>query len=215
MKRRLSIAPPVDGRQDSIVEVDRAGAFNGAGGARGHCGRFVEQVVRSALGLREIRIDGRYDVCFDAYSGGVYFEIKSLRCNSKCPLYCWRIQKDIRASVPVVYLFALHRAKEFDTFADLYTKLLPSLNAVHALTVAEVKILADAEPVVIPTNSGKRNGYNRKGYRDGYRNVPAAAIFKAACYHLTRRPGHVDGHEKWIDVIASRRAYAILAEALP
>jgi hypothetical protein len=212
--RRLTIAPPETAVQADLLTVQRDKAFETAGAARGHCGHVVEEVVTAGLGLTPIPIDGRYDVCFDAIRAGVYFEIKSVRHGGKAPIYVWRVNKELRAGVQVLYCFAEHNGRGLASFADLYAKIVPTIQHVHVVTLAEVRMLSDAEPVhamATICNRSRRNGYQRAGYRDGYKNVPTAEIRRLARIAAGRYSGTVDGSVFSFTLHASRRAWPVLA----
>lgn len=149
--------------------------------ARNAYGCAAQEIVCAAMGLRPIPIDGSKEICFDAATPDEsrHFEIKSVHNNAKIVIYNWRMTKE--AKVPSArYIILKHRVRRhrdghtlFQAFADggLECWVL-SMQTVHHVAQQEPSRILLAKNKEGAVNEDPRNGYNRAGYRDGYRNVP-------------------------------------------
>lgn len=153
------------------------------GEARTRYGEIVNEIVNALLGLTDIPNSGSHDIVFDAWRKGTFFEIKSLRKGSKCPVYDWRVEKDEKAGVPLLYVIGVHRCKQQKSVGDVWRVMVDTLDELYVLPASVIGRLAMAEPLQTigshKTSSGERNGYQRKGYKEGYRNIPWEKISKA------------------------------------
>lgn len=165
----LSIAPP--SQQPLLLNVAPAWRLRSNAAARNAYGAVAQELVCAALDLTPIPINGNYDCCFDAWRAPeTYYEIKSVRQGCKVVIYDWRILKEQNAGVDVLYAVLCHQVwgsdgtALVDEFIDGgLTCLLAPCTVVHALALAEpLRTLG--------------NGYNRAGYKDGYRNLPVKAL---------------------------------------
>ena len=182
----MTIAPPPRAIQEELfplVVPDREITSNGQ--ARNEYGKVVEEVVPAILGVNPIKNTGTHDIVFDAFGNGFYYEIKSLYQSSKLPLYEWRRLKDESAKVPLLYAVALHRVKGASTVREVWDRMGASLQTILLVPHDVVSRLALEQPLNflkgrerIPEDT--RIGYARKGYRDGYRNVPAKTLREVA-----------------------------------
>lgn len=149
------------------------------GESRTRYGRVVEEIVCKLMNLEDIPNSGTHDAVFDAYRDGVFYEIKSLRHGGKLPLYECRRLKDAEAGVPLLYVIAIHRCKNATTLGDVWEKMARTITEILVLPAREISRLACLEPlrqIVAIGPPGERMGYKRKGYADGYRNIPLQKI---------------------------------------
>lgn len=184
--RTVTIKPPPSHVQLPLLEVAPDKPISRAGEARTRYGKIVEEVVQSLLGLEDIPNSGTHDCVFDAYHrrSGTYCEIKSLRKKNKCPIYDWRRTKDREAGVPLAYIFGLHECSGEKSIADVLARMQDTLNVLLVLPHWAVDLEARKHPLhqikSTLTASGERNGYQRKGYREGYRNIPYDRLYDIA-----------------------------------
>lgn len=168
------------------------------GEARTRYGRVVEEIVCGLLQITDIPNSGSHDCVFDGYHkpSSTYCEIKSLRRGQKIPIYKWRIEKDAAAGVPLVYVIGIHDCRGCATLAGVWQRMAETIDTILVLPATEVARLAMAESLrtigLEKTSSGGRNGYQRKGYKDGYYNVPWEK--------LRPRPGEWDSRLAITDV---------------
>ncbi len=182
----LSVKPPPMAIQQSLLPdllPDKPLSRNGE--ARNRYGTAINTVVNALLGLEDIPNAGSHDVCFDSYHrpSSTYVEVKSLRRKGKLVVYDWRLEKDKAAGVPLVYVIGVHNCKGAASVGAMWHKMRDTLDEVwvfpHAFIEAEA---LKCEPRAIKTEataSGVRNGYQRPGYRRGYRNIPWSVIADA------------------------------------
>jgi hypothetical protein len=179
----MTIAPPSS--QLNLLTVAPSWQITKNAQARNAYGTVAQEIVCAALGLLPIPINGRYDCCFDAARGDTFYEIKSVRAGGKVVIYDWRMQKEERAEVDLHYAILCHRVRGSDG------RELVSAFAASGLTLLVLPAtLVHAEARVCPlarmlkeTPKSANAGYARKGYCDGYRNVPVAKLIE-----LTRAP---------------------------
>lgn len=149
--------------------------------ARNAYGQAAEDIVCAALGLRSIPIDGRYDVCFDAESPtGDFYEIKSCHeRRGKVVIYDWRMKKEEAFYANLYYAILLHTIA--GERSDILRKMADKGCAILVLPASDVHAIAAVQPLnTVKFYSNPRFGYSRKGYKDGYRNVPIDALLKLA-----------------------------------
>lgn len=188
MNTPLRLLPGPTATQGSLAlgdgeEIPRrfSGESLTSGQARVFAGTVAEEIVCRGLGLSLLKPDARYGVCFDAVRGGTFYEIKSVRAGNKSPLYDYRMEKEAGAGVPLVYLFARHDGRRFTSRERIHSELSGTMRDVYALPAALVHALAGEYPLRnIRTEVGPdgkdRCGYNRKGYAEGYRNLPTVRV---------------------------------------
>lgn len=140
--------------------------------ARTAYGTAAQIIVCETLGLLPIRIDGRFDVCFDAEKDGVFYEIKSVNVRGKVVIYDFRMKKEQAAGVTVFYAILVHRLR--CERADILPKMRESVVKICVVPLEKVVETALRYPLVpvVKKNYPFRSGYDRKGYADGYRNIP-------------------------------------------
>lgn len=151
--------------------------------ARNAYGQAAQEIVCAALKLRSIPINGQRTICFDAKSSyGCYYEIKSVHRSGKVVIYDWRMKKEASAGVPLNYAILCHNAKGIRDGEAVFNTMNQRGLEVFVVPAAIVHELAMKEPMrqivmcEIANCAGKRQGYSRIGYRDGYRNVPVKLL---------------------------------------
>ena len=159
-------------RQMNLLEVRPEFNISSNAHARNAYGQVAQEIACAALGLLPIRIDGSCAVCFDAEKDETFYEIKSVHRHGKLVLYDWRMEKEAMAQVPVKYAAVVHSVRGARTNDDLWDGMARSLE-ILLLWFTSVQIEALKYPLrrIMFTGKEKRTGYNREGYRDGYRNV--------------------------------------------
>lgn len=179
----LSIKPPPSHEQPMLLDVKPDKPLTKNGEARTRYGKVVEEIVIELLGLTDIPNSGSHDCVFDAHHkpSGFYCEIKSLRQGNKCPIYEWRRAKDRKCGVPLVYVIGIHRCTSQKRLADVWDVMADTLDTILVLPAAVID--AEAEKHQLRQNvpqgpAGERQGYRRKGYCEGYRNIPEHALLK-------------------------------------
>lgn len=175
--KKLTIAPPIQFSQQTLFEIEPERPTPLTGQRRAISGVVCEDVVREMLSLTPIVNNGMYDVNYDGFKEDTYYEIKSLREGNKCPLYDFRLEKDMNSGVRLLYVFAINNC-DGNVTSEMHWRreLGRTLNTLVIIPARIVRLLAARQPLnhikETKTKSGERNGYRRKGYRDGYRNVP-------------------------------------------
>jgi hypothetical protein len=148
--------------------------------ARNAYGNAAQEIVCAALALDPIPITGKADVCFDAVARGMHYEIKSVRKGDKMVVYDWRLRKELGAGVPLQYAILEHGVRGAKSSHEMWDQYSDHVLRCYLLPVALVHEHASKCPLVVPpppkTDKGKRFGYNRAGYCEGYRNVPVRAF---------------------------------------
>lgn len=175
--------------QSALLEVRPIFTIEKNAQARNAYGEAAAQIACAALRLDSIPIDGSKAICFDAQDprDGRYFEIKSVkRVGGKVVAYDWRMKKEAGAGVPCSYAILCHAVRShrdgatlFDAFAAGGLELLVvSLETVHRIAAAQPKQRIKKERIA----AAPETGYNRKGYKEGYRNVPVRDL-RDRCMH--------------------------------
>lgn len=175
----MTINPTPTYTEQSLFEVPPDDApITSNGQARNIYGQVVEEVVCRLMGLTPIQINGQFSINFDAGYGDTFYEIKSLNRSSKLPLYEWRRKKDGDSGAKLFYLLALHNVKGAKTKGEVWEKMGDTMKTLLLLPAKNVSTEATKYP--LQQNSSRiknpRMGYNREGYKDGYRNVPAKGL---------------------------------------
>ena len=173
----MTIKPPPSFYQPSLLDVLPDKPLTKNGEARTRYGKVVETIVIELLGLTDIPNSGSHDCVFDAHhrSSGSYVEIKSLRQGNKLPLYEWRREKDRKCGVPLVYEIGIHRCTNQKTLADVWSVMADTLDTILVMPAPVIDEEAgkhELRQLVEQGLKGERQGYRRKGYCDGYRNIP-------------------------------------------
>lgn len=155
------------------------------GESRTRYGRVVEEIAEALLDLHDIPNSGSHEIVYDAFGHGHFCEIKSIRHGSKLPLYEWRMEKDKKCGAPLVYVIVIHRCTKAGTLGEVWQKMADTIKDILVLPVSVMHRLAEAEPLqrILSESKGpQRVGYSRKGYCDGYHNVPLSKM-RAEDFH--------------------------------
>jgi hypothetical protein len=159
--------------QMSLLDISPCGPIKSNAHARNAYGSVAQEVACAALGLRAIPINGAKTTCFDAQDDERFYEIKSVRKGGKLVIYDWRMQKERDAGVPLYYAIVVHNARGARSFENLVQALSEGVEIV-VVEASKVHLSANKQPLckLKRDSNNPRAGYNRKGYKDGYRNVP-------------------------------------------
>lgn len=146
--------------------------------ARNAYGTAAQSIVCAALKLRAISIDGSCETCFDAERDNNFYEIKSVHRNGKIVVYDWRAAKELAAGVPVFYAILVHSVRGARTSDAMFKQFRKSNLEILLVPVHVLHHYAQQEPLrqIKDNTASPRAGYNRNGYKEGYRNVPLAPI---------------------------------------
>jgi hypothetical protein len=178
----MTVKPPPSAIQLPLLDVRPNKPISRNGEARTRYGACVNEAVNALLGLEDIPNSGSHDCVFDSYHrpSSTFVEVKSLRVKNKIPVYRWRIEKDKAAGVPLVYVIGIHDCKGAKSLDEMWRRMADTLDTVLVLPAARIEALALAEDLQTigshRTPSGERNGYQRKGYKEGYHNIPWAKL---------------------------------------
>lgn len=159
----------------------------------------MQEIVSALLGLTPIPHSGGYDVVFDAGLGDQKFEIKSVRRGSRMVVYSWRLQKELNCGEDVWYAVASHRrqCRNPATAAYLWADLSAHLEAVILIPVKSVADLCQNLPLKFisehRTTSGVRNGYQRKGYCNGYYCLAERDLFSLGLTRIRQVQAEIGG----------------------
>lgn len=179
----MTVKPPPTHVPQDLFPAEDIASISGrrierAGESRVIYGEIVNQVVNALLGFENIPGSGSHDIVFDSFLRGrqTFIEVKSLRRNNKCPIYDFRRSKDKAAGVPLLYVIGIHDCRKQATIANVWLEMARTFDTILVIPPAEIDRLAEAEPLQQiksqTTKSGVRNGYQREGYCEGYRNIP-------------------------------------------
>jgi hypothetical protein len=168
----MTIAPP---NNQITLELGVQPIWNASNNAsaRNAYGAAAQEIACRTFGLDPIPINGNFEVCLDAKKNETFYEIKSVNIHGKLVLYDWRINKEQDAGVPINYCVVVHHRK--GGRRDVLSWILSRKVIIIVCPMAVIHRLAMACPLNKPTSPekhNKRNGYMRKGYCDGYRNLP-------------------------------------------
>lgn len=146
--------------------------------ARNAYGTAAQDIVCQRLRLNPIKIDGRCDVCFDAEKDNEFYEIKSVHLKGKVVIYDWRLEKELASPFPAFYAILVHGLRHGRN--DIHKLLLEKAIMILVIPLEKVQQIAAQYPIRTMKMTTKfastRNGYTRKGYNKGYRNVPVKAF---------------------------------------
>jgi hypothetical protein len=159
-------------RQINLLEVQPVFRIDGNAHARNAYGTAAQEIACAALQLDPIAIDGSKSICFDASDGIRPYEIKSVHRNGKVVIYDWRMEKE--ATVPESrYLLLRHSVRGHRDGHTLYQAFADSGLEAWLISTPTIHRIAQAEKkrVMLSDSKDPRCGYNRKGYKEGYRNV--------------------------------------------
>ncbi len=118
-------------------------------------------------------------------------EIKSLRIANSFPVYKFRLEKDLPETL---YVLGIHNRGPSKTLREIWTGLAETLSLILIIDKVTIQKLIKRRCYKIRkiksvrTKSGKRNGYQRKGYVDGYYNIPFTDLLaetKRTADHVT------------------------------
>lgn len=169
-------------KQQHLFDAEPSMKFKGAGHRRTHMGAVIEEVVCGLLGFTRNAPGGSTKFQPDAVDPlDRPVEIKSVCVNHKLKgksvLYDFRLEKERVHAPELAYVFACHpsggkgSAKSLEVFLDRLTGPL-CLAVVPAWIVrTDALSLCSLRTVKTQTKGGKRAGYKRAGYIDGYRNL--------------------------------------------
>lgn len=166
-------------RQLSLLSVSPRFSITKNAQARNAYGQIAQEIVCAALDLLPIPISGSCSVCFDAERSGHFYEIKSVKRTGKVVIYDWRMKKERAAKVPLSYAILAHNVRGSDGH-DLLQEMLasePEILLIPAHVIHESALRFPLRTLQC-VSSDPRNGYNRAGYRKGYRNVPVKELKK-------------------------------------
>jgi hypothetical protein len=150
--------------------------------ARNAYGTMAQELVCAALHLTPIPINGNYDCCFDAILDDTYYEIKSVKQRGgKLVVYDWRMRKERESNAALNYAILLHNVRGSDG-SELLREFVESKLKLLVIPAEWVHEMArECQRRSLNTEAANpRMGYNRKGYRDGYRNVPVTKLMERA-----------------------------------
>jgi hypothetical protein len=178
---------------EQLVLLDIAPSYTIAsnGRARNAYGTIAQDIACAALNLRAVPIDGRCAICPDAEGrDGLLYEIKSVHRSGKLVIYDWRMEKE--ATLPELrYAIVVHQARccrSIEALLEAYAASL-ELWIVPASVIHQAALLCPLRRL-LKLSSDPRNGYSRKGYVRGYRNVPLTGLrppdsnkFAFTCYN--------------------------------
>lgn len=159
-------------RQMNLLEVQPVFHIPSNAHARNAYGTAAQEIACAALQLFPIPIDGSKSICFDASDGVRPYEIKSVHRNGKAVIYDWRMEKE--ATVPESrYLLLRHSVRGHRDGHTLYQAFADGGLEAWIISTPSIHHIARQEQkrVLLANSKDPRCGYNRKGYKDGYRNV--------------------------------------------
>lgn len=161
--------------QEKLFEIAPQFKVTSIGACRVAFGAAAEIIACKVFGLDRIAINGQFEVNFDAERDGVFYEIKSVRESSgKIVCYDWRMKKE-EGFPDLVYVIVIHRISGVtenivERMAASCRILLCSGSLIRELSKGLTKNVHKIK------EGSERYRYNRKGYIDGYRNLPVKSI---------------------------------------
>jgi hypothetical protein len=163
-------------RQDSFFEIAPRFVCNTPGASRVVFGAAAEEIACKVLGLDRIRINGSFEVNFDAERNGVFYEIKSTRTASgKIVCYNWRMKKEEQFP-GLMYCIVSHNISGAN---DNVLERMAAGCSLLLCDASKIRELINGLPEhkhKSEKKNGKRSGYTRPGYIDGYKNLPVSAL---------------------------------------
>lgn len=200
-----TLAPP--NRQLSLLTVAPSYRITKNAQARNAYGTVAAELVCAALRLETIPINGNYSICFDAARDGRFYEIKSVRRSGKVVIYDWRMDKEANVKVPLYYAILIHNVRKSDG-RRLVEEMTSSALELLVIEASRVHAIARAQPLqrFLQLALDPRNGYTRRGYKDGYRNVPVRLLRDLAPHHTRLACLYAD-HAFDVDVKSCHQAH--------
>lgn len=193
-------------KQISLLHVPPHYTITSNAQARNAYGAAASEIVCAALELDPIAIDGSKEVCFDASRNGQNYEIKSVHQKSKIVVYDWRMKKEMRwmekNSNPLRYAILAHNLRQHRNGATLIETLISKglkLIVVNASVIHREAFQLKLNTMQSDVQRGPHFDYDRKGYADGYRNLPCEQILKL-CKMRSERTFKLYGEEYSIPV---------------
>lgn len=192
----LTIAPA--DRQITLISVPPSFNITKNAHARNAYGQVAQEIVCAALEARPVKINGKFDVCFDAIAGNSYIEIKSVKRKGKVVVYDWRRNKERQVMLRgynVNYAILIHgvRCSNGKNLLDEFVRSNLTLFVVDARSVHEMCAELPLHTIKKVTYGSKRFGYNREGYIEGYRNVPVERLIARYSYESYPKVVHCCG----------------------
>lgn len=190
----MTLAPP--NLQLDLVEVEPSWKITKNAQARNAYGTVAQHLVCAALKLLPIPINGNYDICFDALGAeSTYYEIKSVKGRGgKMVVYDWRMAKESKVKARVIYAVLLHNVKGSDG-SHLVSDFIKGGLKIVVIPAWKVHEVAAKQPLnKLKAYSRVGMGYNRKGYIEGYRNVPVQ-VLKDVCECSYETEARYAGHD--------------------
>lgn len=144
------------------------------GSSRAYSGAVMEEIIKALFGLHPGIQNGLALTCPDAFTPtNKPVEIKSLKRGSKLVIYDWRSAKEIPETL---YFIGIHRRKPCASLREIWEQTSFTMNETLIIPEEEIRRMAQLQPLqkikTERTSSGVRNGYQRKGYNEGYRSIP-------------------------------------------
>ena len=166
--------------QTSLFEIEPVFEFGPVAARRAHYGNLMESVVCHFLKIQPLPIFSSKKINLDARSvtGDRLYEIKSVRRSSKVPLYDWRMKKEKEVN-GLFYVFAIHSINQATNATEWFNQIEDTGIRLIEVPTSEVHRMAEGLPLQINRSSVKC-GYNREGYKEGYRNLPVKEILHRA-----------------------------------
>jgi hypothetical protein len=197
--RKMNLAPP-DGQLE-LLDCPPTFDIKNNASARNAYGTAAQEIACAALALTPIRINGNYEVCFDAKRGEVFYEIKSCRRTSKVVVWKWRIEKERKTGVSYRYAIVTHNAPKIRDGGNLFGLLNQRGIDIFMIEGWKIGALALQQPLKAWLAKDPLHGSNRVGYREGYYCIPMKQI-RECCTHIAH-------HDFWLhDVLFSVRIHA-------
>jgi len=177
--------------QLQLLEVPRDRPILGAGSLRNWVGLLCEEIVCAGMGWERLTTAGacKGETCPDAVTPlGSPVEVKSVRVGNTgaghSTIYDFRLTRDLCNGVDGFYTFVGHSGRLADAhmLSDIFDYLENQLLKVVVVPAEEVRRAARRAPkgfVKRKAGYGKRVGYVREGYRDGFRRVPVGRWMRA------------------------------------
>jgi len=171
--------------------------------ARNLYGNLCERIAVEALSLRRLKISGNFDACYDAQSkeGGLV-EVKSVRRSGACPIWSWRMQKDLTVAAEgedVSYVFVAHNISGVSSSDELWKGLARTVKEIFVVPLPVMAEMHKSSPAGGMRLGLGGSGYDREGYRDGYRRVSMKSI-RARSTRGQRLNFSLAGHEFDVNV---------------
>jgi hypothetical protein len=179
--------------QPNLLSVPPDKTLKGPGGVRTWTGHYAAEIACAMMGWEFLTVDGRQEFCPDARTRkGRDIEIKSVALSgcgkSKSVIYKWRMEKEQLHSPDLLYAFVGRRVPLSKSLLEACTiKHILDAMAVVSLeivlvpaTVVHAAALAGPLYKIKRESKGKKEGYTRKGYIDGYHNVEVGPWFASA-----------------------------------